>query len=409
MSLTSENVLSLLKNLNFHLYHAKSTNESLLIHSFSVYSLLDRVLQFSSVYTEPDKELMRWAALLHDYGKTAPHWQKALRGPHRVTLGDTQYEDLRHILKTGINQNSADLLTTSDIEDILFIIEFHHASGREASTPTRNRMKDVVSECDRAVSQSRISEDLIRTLNTVIDAVRYRLFAIELIEHPISPLVIGAFDYVFTETNRIRPLLYSPTSTLFAAEVDVALPSLEEVNSFLNEQLGPGMGVLRYDGGNGRIYTEERSFLELAKEPDKFVSEATAFANRYCERKRKAAERMSDAWSTRQEEEYLYGRVCGTTYNTLLDLCGVPRDEKPRACLMAGGRYGKVTVESLELFGLRKGNATYERTLRNVLETLQQFVRQKLQGNSTELQPATVTPSRYDVSDLLVPDSSLYR
>jgi HD domain len=409
MSLRSENALDIVRGLDFHLYHAKSSNESLLIHSFSVYSLIDRILGLSQLYSEPEKELMRWAALLHDYGKTAPQWQKAKRGPHRVTLGDIKYHEVRRILEDGIKRHSNGLLVPKDIEDILFIIEFHHGSGRAASSPTRNRMKDVVSECDRAVSQSRISEGLIRTLNGIIDTVRYRLFAIELIEHPISPLVIGAFDYVFLETGHIWALLYSPTSTLYAAYADGSLPPLEEVNSFLNEQLGEGKGVLRYVGGNSRIYTEKEGFLALASDPQRFVTRATALANSYCERQRKAAGKKPEVWSDSQEEEYLYGRVCGTTYNTILDLCNAPIQKYPRACLMAGGYSGRVTVNSLELLGLRRTEATYEQTLRVILEKVQPLIQEKLNADGESPEPdSTVASPKYDARDLLAADTSVY-
>ena len=80
MALTKGNALEVLHNCDFHLYHAKSWNESLFIHSFSAYALVDGVVPFTQVYSESDKELMRWAALLHDYGKTSSNWQKVLRG-----------------------------------------------------------------------------------------------------------------------------------------------------------------------------------------------------------------------------------------------------------------------------------------------------------------------------------------
>ena len=53
MSLTSEDALNIIKGLDFHLYHAKSSSESLLIHSFSVYRLIDEILRFSQTYSEP--------------------------------------------------------------------------------------------------------------------------------------------------------------------------------------------------------------------------------------------------------------------------------------------------------------------------------------------------------------------
>lgn len=62
MALTLEKALDFLREHDFHLYHAKSWNESLLIHSFTAYSLVHHVLPFTQLYTEKDKELMRWAA-----------------------------------------------------------------------------------------------------------------------------------------------------------------------------------------------------------------------------------------------------------------------------------------------------------------------------------------------------------
>jgi len=411
MPLDPHHALEVLQQLDFYTYHAKSWNESLLIHSFSVYSVVNGVLPFTQVYSENEKELMRWAALLHDYGKTGANWQKAKRGPHKVSLGDTKYEVLRSILRDGIARYSSDLLSEKDVDDILFVISHHHASGRAASTPARNRIKDIVSECDQAVSQTRISEDLIHTLNAIVDTVRYRLFVVELIEHPISPIAIGAFDYIYSATRHVTPVLYSSTSTLYVREVEKPLPTIDEVNAFLNEQLEGG-SVLKLVGGNARIYTEETGFLKLASEPDRFVAQATAQANRYCQAKKKAAERSPAAWSEEMEENFLYGRVCGTTYNDLFRLCDVPAQQKAalgdskniplrRLCLEQGSRTGAVTVRDLEFLGLKRPGQTYEQTLREILKLLDPFVKQRIGRVSTSAR-------RYDVRELLVPDSSVY-
>ncbi|MGA8029536.1 MAG: HD domain-containing protein [Bryobacteraceae bacterium] len=409
MALTPELAIEILRGLDFHLYHGKSSGESLLVHSLGVYSLVHAVLPFTQIYSDADKEVMRWAALLHDFGKTSAAWQRAGRGPHRVSLGDIKYEELRSILKVGIDTHSRGVLTEVDLDDILFIVEFHHDSGRRASTPERNRMKDVVSECDRAISQQRISDALVRALNAVIDTVRYRLFTIELMQHPISPLVIGAFDYVLAETGSATPLLYSPTSTLNIGPLTGQLPLIEEVNRFLKDQFGGSKGVLRYDNSNTRIYTEERSFLELASDPDAFIAEATAFANEYCARQRKAAERNPSNWSDEKEEVYLYGRVCGITYNTLRDLCDVDKKQLPSACLMAGARHGAITVQHMELLGFRQPGTTYTQTLRSILERMAPFVKAKLVKFSAAQKPESSDESfRYDLRDLLVPDTDVY-
>jgi len=191
------------------------------------------------------------------------------------------------------------------------------------------------------VSQDRISDELIRALNTVVDTLRYRLFTIELIDHPISPLVIGAFDYVLAESgSNSAAAVFRDINAVHCAGGSATSP-VEEVNRFLKVQFSDSGGVVRYDGSNGRIYTDARRFLGLASDPEAFVRQATAYANDYCARQKKSAERDPERWSGDKEEEYLYGRVCGITYNTLLDLCGVPNREMRPACLAAGGKHGK--------------------------------------------------------------------
>jgi len=408
MALDPQTAVKVLQELDFHLYHAKSSGESLLIHSLSVYSLVHSVLPFTQIYSEEDKEMMRWAALLHDFGKTGPNWQKVKRGAHRVSPGDLTYEQLRSLLSAGIARYSADVLSDSDIEDILFIIEFHHDSGRAASTPTRSRMKDLVSECDLAVSRDRISDGLIRALNTIIDTIRYRLFTIELIDHPISPLAIGAFDYVLSETGSIRPMLFSATSTLYAAPADMPLPPLNEVNRFLQEQIGENKGALRFDNGQTRIFTDERNFLELALDSDAFTKQATTYADDFCDRRRKAAAKNPELWSDSEEEIYLYGRVCGATYNTLLKLCDVEKKKHPPACLKAGGWHGEVTVRSMEVLGFRQPGTAYGQTLKAILEAMKPYVAAKLKSLAGEQSEGGQPNVRYDIQDLLVRDTRTY-
>jgi len=60
MALNRRAPLRSFKGSDFHLYHAKSTCESLLVHSLSVFSLVHAVLPFTQVYSDADKEVMRW-------------------------------------------------------------------------------------------------------------------------------------------------------------------------------------------------------------------------------------------------------------------------------------------------------------------------------------------------------------
>src|SRR5207249_3331974 len=66
------------------------------------------------------------------------------------------------------------------------------------------------------------------------------------------------------------------------------------------------------------------------------------------------------------------------------------------------------TIKSLEVFGLLKAQASYEHTLRGILQTLHPYVEKKLTASPATDSASPDRQHRYDVRSLLVPDASAY-
>ncbi len=405
MPLSKQQALLLLQKWHFNEYYAKSDHESLLIHSFNVFALIDALMQFSTIFSEADKSKMQWAALLHDYGKLRLNWQKKLRGPHKIKLDEKEYEELKILLRKTTPDFAPESANEDSIADILYVIENHHDTDILTSTPTRNQMTQFVSTCDVAVSLDRPLSELIHLLNPLIDTVDYKLFAVELIEHPISPFVAGAFDYIYSETGEIHPILYSPTGTLFICKKNATLPSLDEVNNFFNEQAGIQGEPFNYDNSIHRVYTNSQDYLGLARNVDKFIDMVKNQVSRRLQQYQKRT-----GWTNSDERVYLYGRICGGTYQALKKLCNIPDNEKANLCLAAGAQFCEGTVRDLENKGYRKTDKpeTYEQTLRRILQDLQPYIITTLQRGLSGDDINQGKTGSYDIQDLLVRDTSVF-
>ncbi len=391
MGLTKNDAILLLKKWNFNKYYAKSNRESLFIHSFNVFSLIDNLMPYTSIYSDSEKEKMRWAALLHDFGKTTPQWKKELKGGHKVKPGSKEFETVQNILKENLP-----IYTPTDIDDIMYMIMNHHGVDAETVTSKRQQMAQILSVCDNVVSQNRPLHSLIETLNPIISIDRYRLFSLELIEHPISPFVIGAFDYIYAE-NGIVPILYSPTATLFIAPVDYQLPAVDDVNAFLNDVLSGKSDVcFKYDNGNTRVYTNGRDYLHMVSNPKLFVEKVKDQVTQILPRLKKSP--------SFQEEVYLYGRVCGGTYNALKNLCKVSDSEMPQLVLAAGGWHCKATVEDLRLKGYKE-QGTFDKSLLKIVNDFQSHIEREILSGASEKEDAA--NMRYNIKTLMAFDTAI--
>ncbi|MBT9145455.1 MAG: hypothetical protein DDT42_01326 [candidate division WS2 bacterium] len=401
------NPITFLQSVEFHKYNAKSNGESLLIHSFNVYFLAQKISRYMTGLTPNDIAKIEIASLLHDYGKTYPEFQSKLYGPHKLKDGDIQ--SIKDSISREVNG-----LDNSDIEDIIYIIQNHHSVNLEKANSDRGRLTRIVSICDTAVSNDELTQNTINSLYGLVDSVEYELLAVELIEHPISSYVIGAFDFVY-KSNGIEPILFTKDGTLFIKKKDQSLPPLLDVNKFLNAQITS----LTFEGGgvilnntNNRIYRNPEDFLRLVSQLDKFVEEVTQEVNRRLAAFKKY---QKDKWTEEAEKIYLYGRVCGWVHDSIIDILkekfrqksNEPKGDdksnwkdklgkinKEKLTPKGGGGFAdKTTVKFIQdKYGEGK---SYTLVLRSILEIF-----------SSDIKDA-MDEENYDTKDLLVNDTVL--
>jgi hypothetical protein len=256
------------------------------------------------------------------------------------------------------------------------------------------------------VSSPDITEEIINSINGLIDSVEYECFAIELMNHPISSYMIGAFDYIFKK-NEVNPILFSKNGTIYMKKKNQENPAIEEVNRFLNQKINDefsSKGILQFDNRNVRIYTNPKDFLLLASNINKFLG----VANEEISRRLSSFKRRKD-WNEKTEKVYLLGRVCGSVHNSLIktisdlakELSTSDKDkileklktkEKVPFAANLGGRADEKSVESVEnVYGKDK---SYKKILELILKKF-----------SEEINIITKSFSGHDVTDLMIKDS----
>lgn len=379
------NPILFLRNVGFHKYNAKSDGESLLIHSYNTYFLANKIAErYITGLTLDDIAKIEIASLLHDYGKTYSEFQKKLHGPHK--LKDVDIPFVKEIIAREING-----LKESDFEDIIYIIQNHHNVDLEKVNSNLGRLTRIVSICDTVVSNKELNQDIIYSLNGLVDSVDYELVAVELINHPISSYLIGVFDYVY-KLKGIEPILFTKNGTLFIKKKDQPLPSLPEVNPYLNMRVTSltfeGGSVIKLNNTNNRIYTNPKNFLTLASQPDKFIEEVT---QEVVQRLAGFKKYQKEKWTEEVEKIYLYGRVCGWIHDSIIDLCNTKGEKLvPKG---GGGFADKTTAEFIEKnYGEGK---SYAIIVRSILEKYQSCIKESLKDEN------------YNIGELLINDSLL--
>jgi hypothetical protein len=314
--------IAILRKIGFHKYNAKSNGESLLIHSYNTFFLVQKLVNHSTTQkyiqglTIQDITKVEVAALFHDFGKTYPEFQKHLRGPHK--LKDSDIPRLKEIIITEIKA-----VEKSYLNDIIYIIQNHHSVDLDKVTNNLGRLTRIVSVCDNVVSSGEISQSVINSLTGLIDSIEYEIFPIELINHPISSYVIGTFDYVYKK-NGIEPILFAKNGTLFIKRKNQPLPPLSEINEVLNDRISDltiesDAGIFEINNSNNRIYTNPTIFLQLASTPEVFIEKVDQEVQGRLGGFKKY---QKEKWIENIERIYLYGRVCGGIHDSIIDILG---------------------------------------------------------------------------------------
>lgn len=119
-------------------YLAKSHGEVLWLHSFSVWSILSKLVARIPRFADQKRLLLEISALIHDIGKMRPKSQEILTGKRQGTLKHTATkEEIKNYLSPFI----AEKIIPIKVDDIDQIWEFalhHHITEeqqKEAQTP----------------------------------------------------------------------------------------------------------------------------------------------------------------------------------------------------------------------------------------------------------------------------------
>ncbi len=405
--------IAILRKIGFHKFNAKSNGESLLIHSYNTFFLVQKLVNYRSNQnyiqglTIEDIIKVEVAALFHDFGKMYPEFQKQLHGPHK--LKDSDIPRIKDIITTEIKA-----VEKSYLDDIIYIIQNHHNVDPEKATNNLRRLTRIVSICDNIVSSGEISQSAINSLNGLIDSIEYEIFAIELINHPISSYVIGTFDYVYTKQG-IEPILFAKNGTLFIKKKNQPLPSLSEINEVLNVQIialtieGEG-GIFKFDNTNNRIYTNPTHFLQLAADPELFIQKVDQEVQR-----RLAGFAKKDGWTEKSERIYLLGRVCGWIHDSFIDIL---REKLKERSSLSDDNHRKVfldAINKMEFIDKGKGgfanessasfiekqygkDQSYQLILKKILEIFKTSVDAVLKHDDYNIQDLLITSSNYKIS-----------
>lgn len=379
MNMNNKEIIISLNKIKFHEYNAKSSGESLLIHSYNTYFIVSQLARFIPNITAEDKEKLEIGALLHDYGKTYPEYQKKLNGAHK--LKDSDIAKVKEMIK------EIKSFPNRELDDIIYMIQNHHGIDLKKVNSNLDKLTRIVSICDNLVSNREITLEAVHIINGLIDDTKYECFSVELIEHPISSYAIGAFDYIYKENN-ITPILFAKNGTLFIRQKDQNIPSLDEVNNYFNEQVNGlfGNGCLIFERTNNRIYVSPTIFLALASNENKFIETVKSDVE---ERLRKFKKYQKDKWNSEKEKVFLLGRVCGGVHDSIIKCCNI----SDKLCAKGGGGFAnKDTVKFIEKnYG---ENKSYLVILKIIL-----------QKYNTQITGSLKTSS-YDLKELLSFDSS---
>lgn len=241
----------------------------------------------------------------------------------------------------------------------------------------------------------------------MINSIDYDCFSVELIEHPISSYVIGAFDYIYKKSG-IEPVLFAKNGTIYIKKKSQRVPPIDEVNKYLAEQVESffGEGCLVFENTNNRIYVSPNIFLQLALEQDKFIEVVRSDVEKRLSQFKKYQKSKRDE---NKERVYLLGRVCGWIHDSIIKLCGIKGGYCPK---IKGGFPSKETVEFIEKeYGKNK---SYLVIIKNILKKHHAEIKMSLTKSSYEVgellsfNSGIVTGSSIDVQEEAKNDYNRY-
>lgn len=258
-------------------YLAKSYGEPLWLHSFSVWSILSKLVAHVPRFTDKEKLLMELAALLHDIGKMRLRSQLILAKGSGATLKHTATKEeietyLRSFILSGLLE-----LTKGDIDSIWEFALHHHLSDdqlKEAQIPAFGVYAEVVRFADWLSSMERLEMSSVMRIADVLKGIcQLTVFGLGRYASPTTHCLLQTAIEKY-RTSSWETLVILDDGVIFIGDKDAGLPRkreiAEEFADLLVKQSFEGHSIqikfIRYEVLSGEAAQDPKRFLLQRKD-----------------------------------------------------------------------------------------------------------------------------------------------
>lgn len=277
-----------LRYLGFHKILGKSMPpQTLYWHCLNTYYCTETISELLPVkLNEAERRILRWAALLHDAGKSIESWAKRGYGPHIPT------EDIRKKLMGLLEDDELTMGYAPSGEDekeiIIELITEHHTRKKLSNVDTERIMK-IVKLADKITSKTRIDTALVNEVHAFLQP-SYRPVVLSAEEHPISYYALSCAD-IQAEKNGAKILLTNKLQSLYLVKETV------DINDFKQKVITAVKAELSQlsEGSN----TLSRIYTWVSAGP---IKDLDAFLRRLHSNKEKIREEMIEALKSKERQ-----------------------------------------------------------------------------------------------------------
>jgi len=254
-------------------YLAKSHGEVLWLHSFSVWSILSKLVARIPRFTDRERLLLEISALIHDIGKMRPKGQEILTGKRVGALKHTATKDE---IKNYLSPFIAEKIIPIKIDEIDKIWEFvlhHHITEeqqKEAHTPAYGIYAEVVRYADWLSSMEQIDMPAVRMIQNGLNGV-CSLTVFNVGRYP-SPTTYNLVQVAAEKYHSLgwETLVVLDNGAIFIGDRNAVLPAKKELSQcFTNKLIAKsfeGMDIqnkyMRYEILSGPAKVDPCGFLQ---------------------------------------------------------------------------------------------------------------------------------------------------
>jgi len=220
-------------------YISKSTGEPLWLHSFSLWSIVSKMIKFIARFTTEDKLFIEIASLLHDIGKTKQENQDVLISAKGKTRHTSSIEEMRKHLDKIVQKGIIDL--SAKQIDKAWEFAIHHSVSEQqihtAKTPSFGIFSQIVRFADWLSSMKIIDMNIVNDLKTsFMRIIEFTVFGVGRNPSPSSYHLINLAIEEYKKMNW-EPLVILDDGVVFIASPKTPIPSIKKIIEKFSSEL----------------------------------------------------------------------------------------------------------------------------------------------------------------------------